>query len=145
MYYRNDTNAVIEDNSFATCDCGLSRAVKFFDHKLMEDVVILTCDACHATAPNHLRFTDAEILREYGDSDGDGFYWFNGNIYEIDPKNNVREYYKENMQVYRIIAPNGEEVGYEHTKEEALKRARQMMGDDILNDTQCDYWVTWDE
>jgi hypothetical protein len=143
MYYRNDTNAVIEDNSFATCACGLSRAVKFFDHKLMEEVVILTCDACHATAPNYLRFTDAEILKYWGDEIQNNVFVLCGAMYEIDVRGDVYESIEKGF--YRIVAPDGEIVGYEATREEAEKKAREMMGDDILNGTDCVYWVTWGE
>jgi hypothetical protein len=145
MYYRNDTNAVIEDNAFAYCNCGQSRAVKLFDYRLMEDVVIVTCDVCHMTSPNHEKLTDAEILKIWGDDIEVGIYYLNGAAYEIDAMDNVREYEDKPDHIYKIVAPNGEVVGYEATREEAEKKAREMQGDDILNETQCDYWVTWDE
>jgi hypothetical protein len=143
MYYRNDTNAVIEDNGLAYCNCGQSRAIKFEDHALRITETIITCDTCFATAPNHLRMTDAEILQEYGDEIQNDLYVLCGAMYEIDAKGNVREWSDETP--YKIVAPNGEIVGYERTREEAEQKAREMMGDDVLNDTQCEYWVTWDE
>jgi|688.fasta_scaffold563758_1 hypothetical protein len=145
MYYRNDTNAVIEDNAFAHCDCGQSRAVKIFDYHLMEDVVIVTCDRCHENASGLDALNDAEILKTWGDDNEGGIYYLNGAAYEIDAMNNVREYEDKADHIYKIVAPNGEVVGYEATREEAEKKAREMQGDDILNETQCDYWVTWDE
>jgi hypothetical protein len=146
MYYRNDTNAVIEDNALAYCHCGQSRAIKLYDFRLMEDVVIVTCDVCHMTSPNNERLTDAEILKIWGDDNEGGIYYLNGAVYEIDAKDNVREYNDEAPHIYKIVAPNGEVVGYERTREEAEQKAREMMGDDILNETQySDYWVTWEE
>jgi hypothetical protein len=143
MYYRNDTNAVIEDNGLAYCHCGQSRAIKLYDFRLMEDVVIVTCDVCHMTSPNHERLTDAEILKIWGDEIRNGEYSLNGNLYEIDVRGDVYESIEKGF--YRIVAPDGEIVGYEATKEEAERKAREMMGDDILNGTDCVYWVTWGE
>jgi hypothetical protein len=145
MFYRNETNAVVQDNTFVYCNCGQSRGIKLFDRFLLETVIIATCDKCYEHAPNKEKVTDAEILSFWGDEIDNGIMILNGDCYELDVKGNVREDVDDLDTIYRIVAPNGETVGYEATKEEAERKAREMQGDDILNETQCDYWVTWEE
>jgi hypothetical protein len=145
-FYRSQTDSIIDDNSYTDCKCSEEVCIKFYSHQWSEEIQIVSCDRCHATAESAERLTDAQILRIFADEIDDNVFIFLGASYEIDDFDNVRDYYANPEKIYKIIAPNGEVVAYERTRDDAERKAREMHGEDIMSDTQiCRYWITWEE